>query len=96
MARMSHSIYQNMGCIIEKKHKITSVMQKTRNIIDIFVHIVDNYGDMGFACEFIQACRNEFDKQYAYVIWTNNVIAMEEFARKSGISDILIVDIVEF
>lgn len=96
MARMSHSIYQNMGCIIEKKHKITSVMQKTWSIIDIFVYIVDNYGDMWFACEFIQACKNEFINQYSYVIWTDNVIKMQEFARQSGISDISIVDIVEF
>ena len=64
--------------------------------IDIFVHIVDNYGDMGFAIEFIQACKNEFINQYSYIIWTDNVIKMQEFARQSGISDVSIVDIVEF
>ena len=71
-------------------------MHKKLNNIDIFVDIVDNYGDMGFACEFIQACRNEFDNEYSYVIWTNNVIKMQEFARQASISDVLIVDIVEF
>lgn len=96
IARMSHSIYQNIGCIIEKKHKITSIMEKTNNIIDIFVDIVDNYGDMGFAIEFIQACRVEYGEQFNYNLWTNNVSKMYEFARLAGIADIDIVDIVDF
>ena len=93
---MSHSIYQNIGCIIEKNHKITSIKKKKKNIIDIFVDIVDNYGDMGFACEFIQGCRDEFGELYSYSIWTNSVAKMQGFARQSGISDIDIVDLVEF
>jgi hypothetical protein len=93
---MSHSIYQNIGCIIEKKHKITRIMEKINNIIDIFVDIVDNYGDMGFACEFIQACRVEFGDEYTYILWTNNISKMQEFARQTGVSGIDIGDIVDF
>jgi hypothetical protein len=47
---------------------------------------------MGFACEFIQACRNE----YTYTVWTNNTAKMQKFARQVGIFDIEIVDIVDF
>ncbi len=65
-------------------------------IIDFFVNIVDNYGDMGFACEFIQACRYEYGKVYKYIIWTNNTAKMQKFARQAGIFDIEIVDIVDF
>ncbi len=96
MARMSHSIYQNIGCIIGKKYKITSIMEKTSNIIDIFVNVVDNYGDMGFACEFIQACMNGFPAEFRYIIWTNDVTKMQEFVWKSGISDIEVVNITDF
>jgi hypothetical protein len=71
-------------------------MRERPYIIDVFVNIVDNYGDMGFACEFIQACRNEYDEQYRYIIWTNNAIKMQEFARQSNIPDIEVVDIVDF
>jgi hypothetical protein len=71
-------------------------MEKMRNIIDIFVNIIDNYGDMGFATEFIQACRYEYWDEYQYSIWTNEVEKMIHFVRQTGISDIEIGEIGDF
>ena len=90
--------YEFLSSHNEENYKTFLKLQNNNSTfpIDIFVNIVDNYGDMGFAIEFIQACRSEFGSQYSYVIWTNSVIQMQEFARQSGISDVSIVDIVEF
>lgn len=64
--------------------------------IDIFVTIIDNYGDMGFACEFISAIGREYGEQYECVIWTDDTMAMSDFVRKSGIGEIEIGDISDF
>lgn len=66
---------------------------KNPEIIDIFVTIVDNYGDMGFACEFVSALHCEYGEQYESIIWTDDVPAMSDFVRKSGIGEIEIGDI---
>ena len=71
-------------------------MKRTRNIIDIFVTIVDNYGDMGFAYELIEAMQYEFGDAYEYIIWTDRVDAMRKFVLQSRLSDIAIADIVDF
>jgi len=68
-----------MSCIIEKTYKITSNMQKTSSIIDIFVNVVDNYGDMGFACEFILACQRGLGEECEYSIWTNDTHKVHRF-----------------
>lgn len=71
-------------------------MQKTPIIIDIFVHVVDNYGDMGFACEFILMCQCELGKGYEYSIWTNDIHKVYAFVRQAGVLGVLIGDIVDF
>jgi hypothetical protein len=65
-------------------------------IIDLLVTIIDNYGDMGTACELITALRSGYGDQYGYVIWTNDVDRMSKFVRESGIGDIAIRDITMF
>ncbi len=71
-------------------------MKKPEIIIDIFVTVVDNYGDMGFACEFISALRSEYGEQYECVIWTDDVVAMSGFVSLSGIGELDIGDISDF
>jgi hypothetical protein len=86
-----------MPCIIEKNSKITRNMEKTtKDIIDIFLSIVDNYGDMGFACEYIQAMQFTYPNQFQYIVWVDNKNLFENFVRQSHICDITIVDIVDF
>jgi len=70
--------------------------KQQKSIIDIFVTIIDNYGDMGFACEFIHAINSEYWELYNCIVWTDNVPAMSEFVTKSGIGEILISDISDF
>jgi hypothetical protein len=65
-------------------------------IIDLLVTIIDNYGDMGTACELITALRSGYGDQYGFVIWTNDVDRMTKFVRASGIGDIAIRDIALF
>ena len=69
---------------------------KKAEIIDIFVTVIDNYGDMGFACEFISAIEREYGEQYEYVVWTDEVMSMREFVSRSGIGEVAIGDISEF
>jgi hypothetical protein len=71
-------------------------MKNPKIIIDIFVTIIDNYGDMGFACEFVSALCSEYGEQYECIIWTDDVLAMTEFVRRSGVGDIEIGDISDF
>lgn len=71
-------------------------MHKQKIIIDIFVDIVDNYGDMGFACESILALENEYHGIFTYVIWANNTQKMTSFVTSFGLWGILILDISEF
>ena len=60
-------------------------MHKQKIIIDIFVDIVDNYGDMGFACESILALENEYHGIFTYVIWANNTQKMTSFVTSFGL-----------
>ena len=69
---------------------------KKAEIIDIFVTVIDNYGDMGFACEFISAIEREYGEQYECVVWTDDAMAMREFVSISGIGEVAIGDISEF
>ena len=71
-------------------------MQQSPLILDLFVRIVDNYGDMGFACEFISCWQREYGSNYQFCIWTNDIRKMQEFARQFGIFDVEIVDISTF
>ena len=71
-------------------------MKKPEIIIDIFVTIVDNYGDMGFVCEFISALRSEYGEQYECVIWTDDIVAMSGFVSLSDICEVAIGDISDF
>ena len=61
------------------------IMHKKTFIIDIFVDIVDNYGDMGFACESILALETEYPGIFTYVIWTNNTQKMTSFITSFGL-----------
>lgn len=86
-----------MPCIIEKNSNITRNMEKTtKDIIDIFVSVVDNYGDMGFACEYIRTMQLVYLNKFQYVIWVDNVDTFSDFIHKSNINDIMVVDIVDF
>ena len=69
---------------------------KKAEFIDIFVTVIDNYGDMGSACEFISAIEREYCEQYTCVIWTDDAMAMREFVSRSGIGEVAIGDIIEF
>ncbi len=69
---------------------------KKAEIIDIFITVIDNYGDMGFACEFISAIEREYGEQYECVVWTDDAMAMREFVSRSGLGEVAIGDIAEF
>jgi hypothetical protein len=56
-------------------------MSKTPTI-DLLVSIVDNYGDMGFAVEFILAWQREYGDGVGFVIWTDDVEKMQAFTTK--------------
>ena len=71
-------------------------MKRASNTIDIFVSIVDNYGDMGFARELIEAMQYEFGEAYEYIIWTDRVDVMRQFLNQSGSTDMNVVDIIDF
>jgi hypothetical protein len=71
-------------------------MKNPKIIIDIFVIVIDNYGDMGFACEFVSALHSEYGEQYECVIWTDDAVAMSGFVVMSGIGELDIGDISDF
>jgi hypothetical protein len=69
-----------MPCIIEKNSKITRNMEKTtKDIIDIFLSIVDNYGDMGFVCECIRAIQLVYPNEFQYFVWVDDKSLFENF-----------------
>ncbi len=71
-------------------------MKDPKTIIDIFVTIIDNYGDMGFACEFVSALFSEYGDQYECIIWADDVVAMREFVSRSWIGEVETGDISDF
>lgn len=71
-------------------------MQKKENIIDIFVSIVDNYGDMGTACELAQSLQKTYPWEFQYHIWTDNVSTFESFASRAGVDGLYLGDIYDF
>lgn len=71
-------------------------MKKQCFTIDIFVTIVDNFGDMWFAYEFIVACQREFGDAFQFVIWTNDVWKVRIFFWQAGILEADIVNIEDF
>ncbi len=52
-------------------------------IIDIFLHVIDNYGDIGFCLELIMAWRRTWDDATEFVIWTDSV---EHVAKMVGMN----------
>jgi hypothetical protein len=51
--------------------------------IDIILSVIDNYGDIGFACELIAAWRREIGSDTTFVIWTNQVSQVTSFVSKN-------------
>ncbi|MBX9809191.1 hypothetical protein K2X92_02265 [Candidatus Gracilibacteria bacterium] len=72
-------------------------MEKTNKyIIDILVSIVDNYGDMGFACEYIKKMQLAYPTEFQYVVWVDKIDIFECFVQQSGIDNITVTDTRDF
>lgn len=51
--------------------------------IHILLSVIDNLGDMGFACELIRSFHEIFSEQYHFVIWTDAFEKTEQFFEKN-------------
>lgn len=72
-------------------------MEKTNKyIIDILVSIVDNYGDMWFACEYIKKMQLAYPTEFQYVVWVDKIDIFECFVQQSGIDNITVTDTRDF
>lgn len=58
-------------------------MQQKKHI-DIFLSVIDNMGDMGFACELIAAIERAYPTSYEFDIWTDCVAKVESFLNTNG------------
>jgi hypothetical protein len=59
--------------------------------IDVFVKIIDNYGDIGFVLEVIDAWRRKFPKD-TFQIFTNNPALFTSFLKRMDQSGIKVED----
>ncbi len=67
-------------CILWKAPRITTEMPKK---INIFFSVIDNLGDIGFACELIRSFQESWSEKYSFDIWTNQVEKVELFFSKN-------------
>ena len=47
--------------------------------IDIFLSVIDNSGDIGFACELMAGIERTYPGLYEFAIWTNSVDLVQGF-----------------
>lgn len=47
--------------------------------IDIFLSVIDNYGDIGFACELILWLEQNFPREFSYSLWTDDIEKTNSF-----------------
>ena len=47
--------------------------------IDILLSVVDNYGDMGFACELLYWLASVYHDIFSYTLWTDDVMQVQHF-----------------
>lgn len=52
---------------------------QTKKNIDIFINIIDNFGDMGFVAEFLHYYQKNFPDSYFFTIYTNNKKNISQF-----------------
>jgi hypothetical protein len=52
-------------------------------LIHICLSVIDNLGDMGFACELLRSFHEESSGKYGFVIWTDNHQKTERFFEKN-------------
>lgn len=72
-------------------------MKKSKISLDIFVSIIDNYGDMGFVMEFLLYIFRIYFNAFTISIFTNNAQLMQNFLIKNGIkNDVEVVEIDNF
>jgi hypothetical protein len=58
-------------------------VKPTIQYIDIILSVIDNYGDIGFACELMAAWRREVESNTCFVIWTDRVPEVTSFVDKN-------------
>ena len=58
-----------------------------KQVINICVAVIDNFGDMGFACELIASMESLKSGRYHFDIWTDDRVRVEGFFSMN--SDIL-------
>lgn len=59
---------------------------QTRKYIDIFVKIIDNFGDMGFVAEFLHFFQKHEKNRYFFTIYTNETAILQYFFEKQNIT----------
>ena len=64
-------------------YQFTFSVKPTIRYIDIILSVIDNYGDIGFACELIDAWRREIDTETIFIIWTDKVLDVTSFVDKN-------------
>ena len=69
-----------VACILLKLPRITIKMRK---IIHIALSVIDNLGDIGFACELMRAFEERFPDSYQWVIWTDASEKVRAFFEKN-------------
>lgn len=61
-------------------------MQTQKKTVDLFVDIIDNFGDMGFLMEFLGYFANKFPDSYEFFIVTNAPQKLSDFLARNEIS----------
>lgn len=63
--------------------------------IDIFVTIIDNFGDIWFVLETILYFQNKYPNQYFFTIWTNEDLKLQKIFELNNLTDNIKIDNVD-
>lgn len=68
---------------VKLRYQFTFSVKPTIRYIDIILSVIDNFGDIGFACELMSAWRREVGTEEIFVIWTDNILEVTSFVDKN-------------
>jgi hypothetical protein len=65
--------------LVSFQKKGNSIIVNKKKTIDIFLSVIDNYGDIWFAVELLMAFKRWFGDVYEFLIWTDSLKKTEDF-----------------
>lgn len=87
------------GCIIKKSLRIAKNLfmpYTSPRIFDLFVLVVDNYGDIGMVAEFILATELVYPRFFIFRVWTDSPQSVRSFFENNHLEHISIEKIDQF